>query len=68
MRVNRDTYILLAIGVLMVMLNKPLAQYSREVQKGMIQIEYGIWRFRIPILLIGSLLVLLGLIEIFVGL
>ena len=68
MGVNRDTYILLAIGVLMVMLNTPLAQYSREVQKAMTGIDYGIWRFRIPILLIGSLLALLGLIEIFVGL
>ncbi len=65
---NRNTYILMSIGALMVLLNKPLAHSFREAQKGMTRIDYGIWRFRIPILLIGSLLVVLGLIDIFVGL
>ena len=65
---NRDTYILMTIGALMVLLNKLLAESCREAQKRMTGIDYGIWRFRIPILLIGSLLTVLGLIDIYIGL
>jgi hypothetical protein len=59
---------LLVIGGLLVLLNKPLAESQRALHKelsGEKYQEYAVWNFRLPILFVGDLLLLIGILFFF---
>jgi hypothetical protein len=52
---------LFAFGVLLLLANKPFSKGCQQFQGEMFKRDYGIWSFRIPAILIGALLTLLGI-------
>ena len=54
---NKNTYILLIVGFLLVLLNRPLGYAIRDARIRMERRDYGIWSFRAPLIGIGLLLI-----------
>ncbi len=48
------------LGTLLVLLNKPFGELCQRWQVIISGRDYGLWSFRAPILVIGSLLLLMG--------
>jgi len=52
---------LFMFGVLLLVGNKPFSEGCRQFQLEMFKRDYGIWSFRIPAIILGALLTLLGI-------
>jgi hypothetical protein len=63
---NKNIYILLIVGLLLVLLNKPLGYSFRDARMRMEGRDYGIRAFRAPVIGIGLLLVFIGVAGLFV--
>jgi hypothetical protein len=49
------------VGALLLLTNKPFGQLCRQWQMMMFRRDYGIFSFRMPIIVIGALLMFVGL-------
>lgn len=57
---NKNIYILMAVGILMVVLNKPVGKWFRQARLALGGPDYGIWSYRGPLIGIGLLLMFIG--------
>ncbi len=53
---NAKIVILSCIGTLMVVLNKPLGEAVRRARPALGERDYGVWSYRVPLIVIGILL------------
>ncbi len=62
---HTNQILLCLFGALLVLLNKPFGEVCRRWQVVISGKDDGIWPFRAPILIIGSLLLLMGVLLFF---
>lgn len=63
MELSLSQVVLLIIGTVSIIFNKPLGHMTREFQHTLTSIDYGEWMCRIPYIVIGVLILAIGISE-----